>query len=58
MGKYNYLTEKESKMSRDEVNLQIALGLNNCNTISDVKDLLNDVRKHELETISKNIGLV
>lgn len=46
--KYNYLTDSESKMSRDEINLQIALGLKSCDTIADVKVLLNDARRHEL----------
>jgi len=43
----NYLTEKEMEMSRDEVNLQIVLGLQSCETKEDVCHLLDDVREHE-----------
>lgn len=46
--KLNYLTDKELKsLSRDDANLQIALGLRSCKTLADVTELLQDVRVHE-----------
>ena len=46
--KLHYLTEEEfKKLSKDEVNMQIALGLRSCKTLGDVIELLQDVREHE-----------
>lgn len=43
----NYLTEAELELSREEVNLQIATGLESCKTKAEVCELLDDVRAHE-----------
>ncbi len=43
----HYLTTSELELSREEVNLQIALGLESCKTKEDVCELLEDVRAHE-----------
>ena len=45
--KWNYLTDTESKMKPDLVDLQIVLGLQTCKTKEDVLKLLKDVRQHE-----------
>jgi len=45
--KWFYLTEAEAKMSSEEVDLQITLGLQSCKTKNDVLNLLKDVRQHE-----------
>jgi len=44
---WNYVTEKESKMSPQLFDQQIAIGLSHCKTYGDVTHLLQDVRKHE-----------
>jgi len=55
--KLNYLTEKETKMSDEEINLQIVLGLQTCETKGDVSKLLSDIRvcerKRLLEELEK-----
>jgi len=45
--KLNYLTPNDLTLTREEVNLQLTLGLQTCKTKKDVCDLLNDVRFHE-----------
>ena len=46
--KLNYLTDEEFKtLSREEIDLQIALGLRSCKTLKDVTELLEDLRQHE-----------
>jgi len=45
--KWNYLTEKEAKMTADLVDLQIVLGFQTCKTKQDAINLLKDVRQHE-----------
>lgn len=46
--KFNYLTEEEAKkFSREEANLQIAIGIQTCKTREEVCNLLEDIRLHE-----------
>lgn len=45
--KTNYLTPKEMEMSREDVDLQICLGIQSCKSKGAVFELLSDVRKHE-----------
>lgn len=45
--KTNYLTPKEMGMSREDVDLQICLGIQSCKSKGEVLELLSDVRKHE-----------
>lgn len=45
--KWYYLSEIEIKMEPDLVDLQIAIGLQSCETKQDVMNLLKDVRQHE-----------
>jgi hypothetical protein len=56
--KLNYLTPEEFKLSKEEVNMQIVLGLQSCKTKKDVSDLLDDVRAHERENVQKEIAEV
>lgn len=42
MAKLNYLTEKEAKMPLDMALLQLALGLQSCNSKEDAVNLLKD----------------
>lgn len=52
--KWNYLTEQESKMEPELVDLQIVFGLQRCETKGDVLKLLQDVRQHErLQILNK-----
>jgi len=44
---WNYVTEKESRMSPCLFDQQIALGVSHCKTYGDIIQLLQDVRKHE-----------
>lgn len=44
---YNYLTEEESKMPDEMVDLQVVLGLQSCKTKKDVRELLQDIRTRE-----------
>ncbi len=50
----NYLTEAELELSREEVNLQIVLGLESCTTKEDVCQLLDDIRAHERHVLTGN----
>ena len=56
--KLNYLTPEEFKMSKDEVNMQVVLGLQSCKTKKDVSDLLDDIRAHERQNAQKEIEKV
>lgn len=53
--KLKYLTEEETKMSRDDVNMQITLGLQTCKTKADVCELLNDVRIDERKKLLEEL---
>lgn len=53
--KLNYLTEKETKMSEEMVNLQIVLGLQSCETKKAVCRLLNDVRVDERKRLLEEL---
>ena len=58
MEKLNYLTEEEAKMSKDEILLQIVLGLQTCKTKGKVIKLLEDVyeigRRTRIKETDKN----
>lgn len=54
--KLNYLTGDEfENLSREDVNMQIALGLRSCKTLKDVTKLLDDIRAHEKYLLSLNV---
>jgi len=53
--KLNYLTEKETKMSEQDVNLQVALGLRSCDTLGDVCKLLDDIRVSERKKLLEEL---
>ena len=54
--KLKYLTEKETKMPEEMVNLQIVLGLQSCDTKGDVCKLLNDIRVDERKRLLEELG--
>jgi hypothetical protein len=53
--KLNYLTKKEAKMTDKEINLQIVLGLQSCETKEDVCNLLDDVRACERKRLLEEL---
>lgn len=56
IGKLNYLTGQEfTDLTRLEIDTQIALGLRSCEKISDVLELLSDVREHERYMMRKEM---